>query len=305
MVLQPQTPSILINGTDDAARDYAHFRAGLRVFPELSVRKLDSCVVSVYPALNPDHEALSLHAAAELPLRYDIRAAVTRDGVLREIEYSNKKPAYYLNRVFKLTCSELNGRFTSNEYVQTLTVVHPHMSGEALARELHPSGVADKMDAVARDKQQPRVYAAHAQRDTHTADLPAARLLDLHPQPAPNHVALLIGVVACGVLVLAGGVALARARSPRARAPRAPRPRAAKDEMAWDDSALTITLNPMDEAAAELGTAGAAELSSEGESCDDSDSERHDSSDDDEEVMSGKQHKYRNISQLEWDNSTM
>lgn len=44
--------------------------------------------------------------------------------VLREIEYSNKKPAYYLNRVFKLTCSELNGRFTSNEYVQTVS--HPH-----------------------------------------------------------------------------------------------------------------------------------------------------------------------------------
>ncbi|CAH2238730.1 jg27656 [Pararge aegeria aegeria] len=43
--------------------------------------------------------------------------------------------------------------------------------------------------------------------------------------------------------------------------------------------------------------------SSDGESCSDSDSE-HDSSDD-EEVMAGKQHKYRNISQLEWDNSTM
>lgn len=42
--------------------------------------------------------------------------------VLREIEYSNKKPAYYLNRVFKLTCSELNGRFTSNEYVQTVSI---------------------------------------------------------------------------------------------------------------------------------------------------------------------------------------
>ncbi|XP_061724648.1 calsyntenin-1 [Cydia pomonella] len=339
MVLQPQTPSILINGTDDAARDYAHFRQGLRVFPELSVRvlaaqhgavkdaesqKLDSCVVSVYPALNPDHEALSLRSASELPLRYDIRAAVTRDGViltgsdsvhnyqqvLREIEYSNKKPAYYLNRVFKLTCSELDGRFTSNEYVQTLTVVHPHMSGDGLARELHPSGVADKMDAVARDKQaahahghalQPRVYAAHAQRDAHSAELPAPRLLDA-PAGATNHVALLIGVVACGVVVLAGGVALARARAAAAAAPARRPPR---DEMAWDDSALTITLNPMDEAAAEMGAAGAAELSSDGESCDDSDSDRHDSSDEDEEVMSGKQHKYRNISQLEWDNSTM
>lgn len=183
MVLQPQTPTILINGSGDLARDYAHFRAGLRVLPELTLRvlahsgdalraaeqRLDSCVVSVYPALNPDHEALALRDAAELPLRFDIRAAVTRDGVilsgadsvrsyqtvLRQIEYSNKKPAYYLNRVFKLTCSELDGRFTSNEYVQTLTVVHPHMAaGDAgLARELHPAGMADKADAVARDKQ--------------------------------------------------------------------------------------------------------------------------------------------------------
>lgn len=41
--------------------------------------------------------------------------------VLRQIVYTNRKPAYYLNRVFKLTCSELNGRFTSNEYVQTVS----------------------------------------------------------------------------------------------------------------------------------------------------------------------------------------
>lgn len=38
MVLAPQTPSILLNGTEDLARDYAHFRAGLTVFPDLAVR---------------------------------------------------------------------------------------------------------------------------------------------------------------------------------------------------------------------------------------------------------------------------
>ncbi|CAH2209499.1 jg19019, partial [Pararge aegeria aegeria] len=69
--------------------------------------------------------------------------------ILRDIEYSNKKPAYYLNRVFKLTCSELNGRFTSNEYVQTLTVVHPRAAGDVHAQR--PSGLADKLD-VAREK---------------------------------------------------------------------------------------------------------------------------------------------------------
>lgn len=40
MVLAPQTPSILLNGSEDLARDYAHFRAGLTVFPDLSVRVL-------------------------------------------------------------------------------------------------------------------------------------------------------------------------------------------------------------------------------------------------------------------------
>ena len=40
--------------------------------------------------------------------------------VLRQLHYANRKPAYYLNRAFKLTCSQLGGRFTSNEYLQTV-----------------------------------------------------------------------------------------------------------------------------------------------------------------------------------------
>ncbi|XP_047540853.1 calsyntenin-1 isoform X2 [Vanessa atalanta] len=341
MVLAPQTPTILLNGSSDAARDYAHFRAGLPVFPDLRVQvlarsgdnvreaesqKLDSCVVSVYPALNPDHESLSLRGAGpDAPPVGDVRATLTRDGVslsgadsvhnyqqiLREIEYSNKKPAYYLNRVFKLTCSELNGRFTSNEYVQTLTVVHPRAAGDAHAQR--PSGLADKLD-VARDKPAaeaaaelaPRAFAAHALRSAHAAELPAARLLDLHPRDrASNNVAVLMGAVCVGaVVVLAAlGVARARARPGRAARPRAPR--APHDgEMAWDDSALTITVNPMEETPARAAGPAPAD-SSDGESCSESDSEHNDSSDEDEEVVAGKQHKYRNISQLEWDNSTM
>ncbi|KAL4712539.1 hypothetical protein ACJJTC_007555 [Scirpophaga incertulas] len=320
MVLQPQTPSIELRGAADAPHDYAHFRAGLAVFPDLSVRvrtdadqpeddqldasrqKLDSCVVSVYPALNPDHEALALrgHSSAA------VRASVTRDGViftgadsvanyqqvLREIMYSNKKPAYYLNRVFKLTCSELNGRFTSNEYVQTLTVVHPHMAGDT--RELRPSGLADKLDNVPRDRQVsvghmqvPRAYVAHAQRSSHEAQVPPARLRDIHPDAVPNnHVALVMGVVACGAVVALLAAGAARARASRAgrggRAARASRD-ARDSEMAWDDSALTITVNPMDEAS---GTAARADSSDE--SCSDSDSDRHDSDDDDDDAPQGK-----------------
>ena len=43
------------------------------------------------------------------------------ERVLRQVTYSNKKPTYYLNRQVRITCSELNGRFVSNEYIQTVS----------------------------------------------------------------------------------------------------------------------------------------------------------------------------------------
>jgi hypothetical protein len=96
-------------------------------------QKLDKCSLTIYPNLNPDHENLSV--PEEMLKRLGMAARVSKDGVtitgsdmvfnyqqvLRQIVYTNRKPAYYLNRVFKLTCSELNGRFTSNEYVQTVS----------------------------------------------------------------------------------------------------------------------------------------------------------------------------------------
>ncbi|MCL4128189.1 UNVERIFIED_CONTAM: hypothetical protein GTU68_044020, partial [Idotea baltica] len=149
VVLQPHQPSIEINGTANFVEEYDAFRQGLRVFPDVGIYlsaaareagaptpggQLDECSVMVYPPLNPDHETLTLpdNLIAELGLA----ATVTRQGatisganntpnyqsILRQIHYTNRKPAYYLNRAFKLSCSELGGRFTSNEYTQTLSV---------------------------------------------------------------------------------------------------------------------------------------------------------------------------------------
>lgn len=161
MVLRPQTPSININGTGNMARKYEDFRMGVRVLADVRItgeQKLDKCSLTIYPNLNPDHENLSVpeellkrlgkNAACttnrfvRFPffLWVGMAARVSKDGVtitgsdmvynyqqvLRQIVYTNRKPAYYLNRVFKLTCSELNGRFTSNEYVQTVSVNTTH-----------------------------------------------------------------------------------------------------------------------------------------------------------------------------------
>ena len=97
--------------------------------------RLDLCSVTITPPLNPDHERLDV--PEDLLRSLSILGHVSSDGaefkgaemiynyerLLRQVTYTNKKPAYYLNRQFKITCSEMNRRFISNEYVQTVIVM--------------------------------------------------------------------------------------------------------------------------------------------------------------------------------------
>lgn len=171
---------ISVNGTNYLAREYSDFRQGVHVFSDLRVTagtaaRLDACAVSVYPSLNPDHESLTLPGEALRRFQI-ISARIDRDGVvlsgadfatnyeqlLRQISYINRKPAYYLDRVFKLTCSELSGRFASNEYVQTLAVIHPkERTTEAVKITERPS-LAKILE--------PR--PGHAQMSPHHAEVP-------------------------------------------------------------------------------------------------------------------------------------
>ena len=91
----------------------------------------------MFPPLNPDHE--SIHLPETMLKTLNIAGTVGRAGgdiagadmiynyeqVLRQVTYTNMKPAYYLNRQFKILCSELNERFVSNEYVQTVSGFAP------------------------------------------------------------------------------------------------------------------------------------------------------------------------------------
>lgn len=145
-----QKPHILISGAQNHLVTYPDIKQGVHILANVSVRvlngnslhdivqRLDSCAVTVYPSLNPDHEALNLNdenTASNQQL--DIRTTVNKNGVeligydttknylsvLRKLVYTNKKPAYYLNRVFKLSCAQVSGHFRSAEYTLTLTVI--------------------------------------------------------------------------------------------------------------------------------------------------------------------------------------
>lgn len=144
-----QKPHIVIAGAQNHLVTYPDIKQGVHILANVSIRiltgtkfhanlqRLDSCAVTVYPSLNPDHEAFNLiddDTTANQQL--DIRSTVNKNGVemigydttdnylsvLRRLVYTNKKPAYYLNRVFKLSCAQVSGHFRSAEYTLTLTV---------------------------------------------------------------------------------------------------------------------------------------------------------------------------------------
>ena len=98
---------------------------------------------SVFPPLNPDHEELHIPQNMLLSLNIGGSASVTGveivgsnmvynyEQVIRQVTYTNQKPAYYLNRQFKLSCSHLNNRFVSNEFIETVRTTTP-VTGQSL-----------------------------------------------------------------------------------------------------------------------------------------------------------------------------
>jgi len=259
-----------------------------------SMERVDKCTISVFPPLNPDHEEIKLPDMMLKSLK--LGAVVSKTGgeilgadmiynyeqVLRQVVYSNQKPAYYLNRQFKIICSELSDRFTSNEYVQTLTVVHPPVLPETLTA----------------------ARPAHHQISHHGAEAPGSpRILSTSREyfvggQAQGHAVVVVVVVCVGLLLSVLSVGLARLRAAHKRSLREEQ----EVEMAWDDAALNITVNPLEDAGGNCGrreSAGEKGLQESDLGEDSSDEELYEaesSDEDDEEDEAPTRHR------LEWDN---
>ncbi|KAK6634850.1 hypothetical protein RUM44_000097 [Polyplax serrata] len=332
MVLQPQTPTIEINGTSNIAREYEDFREGVRVFTDVHItvgtpskhekvwrqgepmsvieKKLDSCTVSVYPSLNPDHETMTL--PENMVSQLGITAKVNKDGavitgadiiynyqqVLRHIQYTNRKPAYYLNRVFKLICTELNGRFISNEYVQTLTVIHPRVP------TVTKSPLAGEKNAkpVVLHQGTQNIVQSHARLDRHNVEVRPSIDEYIHDRTQAvvaggSHAVTIIVVVCVGFLLFMIVLGVIRIRAAHHQSTVQ---EISDTEMAWDDSALTITVNPMEDmdGGSNGFNGGSRKMLDNEDDMSSSDSEScMDSSDDEGPPPSCKG--------LEWDNSTL
>lgn len=297
---------IVITGNSNHLVSYPEIKQGVRILGNINIsiltgghilhnlQSLDSCSVIVFPSLNPDHEEIEVDGDESLSSTLDIKTNINKDGVemigydttsnyldvLKALVYSNKKPAYYLNRVFKLSCSQLNSQFKSAEFTLTLTVLHPKQT-------VTTTTPAPNLAMQPLQPQYDTNMFAHAMIHSHDVQEPKSRVHAITHHAANSHPTMLIILICVFFVILLCGVSIARMRNSNHKYidRHQPCPKIAEESLVWDDSALTITINPMQN-----------DVVSE----DSSDSENSDS--EDEEVVNGK---YQNVSQLEWDNSTM
>ncbi|KAH8269787.1 hypothetical protein KR018_005552 [Drosophila ironensis] len=274
---------------------------------------LDSCSVVVFPSLNPDHEDIQIDGDESLSSTMDIKTNINKDGVemigvdtihnylnvLRSLVYSNKKPAYYLNRVFKLSCAQLNFQYKSAEYTLTLTVLHPKQmmfkSTTAVPSSTFPSAANIESayslnhGFTGQDGNRGHDSKVFSYSLLHQNDVqePKSHIRSIVHKAESSHLTMLIILVSVFLAILLCGVSVARLKNNQKFAERhQPCPKIIDDGLVWDDSALTITINPIQ-----------ADAVSE----DSSESENSDTEEDEEALKDGFAH----INQLEWDNTNI
>lgn len=160
----------LISGNTNNLVSYPEIKRGVHILGDINItvvnannkimpnmQNLDSCSVIVFPSLNPDHEEIQVDGDESLSSTLDIKTNINKDGVemvgndaienyldvLKALLYSNKKPAYYLNRVFKLACTQLNSEFKNQEFTLTLTVLHPKLAPKTTTTTASIFGVTE------------------------------------------------------------------------------------------------------------------------------------------------------------------
>uniref|UniRef100_A0A8C6D2B0 Calsyntenin-2 n=1 Tax=Moschus moschiferus TaxID=68415 RepID=A0A8C6D2B0_MOSMO len=329
MVLQAVEPQITLHGTDRFWRPAAQFEStrGVILFPDIKIvstftkaeapsdlkttapksavleemlHNLDFCDILVLGGdLDPRQECLELNHS-ELHQRhldatnstagysiYGVGSMSRYEQVLRHIHYRNWHPATLESRRFRVKCSELNGRYTSNEFNLEVSV-------------LHEVRVSDSEHINHLIAQPPFLQSVHH---------PESQTSIQHSSVVPSIATVVIIISVCMlVFVVAMGVYRVRI----AHQHFIQETEAAKEaEMDWDDSALTITVNPMEKHGApgrgEEETEEEEEEEEEAEEDSSSSSESEGSDEEEEEGAGRGRHGQSGArqAQLEWDDSTL
>ncbi|XP_026872143.2 calsyntenin-1 isoform X2 [Electrophorus electricus] len=333
MVLQPEEPKISLRGIDHFARSAVEFESveGVTLFPELRVistitreaeaeaegedeptvqetvvseeimHNLDTCEVTVVgDDLDGEHESLEVDLAQVQQRGLEVSSTnvgvvitgvntmANYEQVLHLIRYRNWHTETLFDRKFKLVCSELNGRYISNDFKVEVSIIH----------------TANPMEHANNAMWQPQFInqVKHA-----SVDLSGHNLANTHQASVVPSAATIVIVVCVSFLVFMIILGVFRIRAAHQRTMR-DQESGKENEMDWDDSALTITVNPMetyeDQHSSEEEEEEEEE-SEDGEEEDDITSAESESSEDEEGVEQEDQQGTSRQQQLEWDDSTL
>ncbi|KAJ1074469.1 hypothetical protein K5549_001164 [Capra hircus] len=265
------------------------------------VHDLDTCEVTVEgEELNGEQESLEVDAARLQQKGIEMSSSdmgvvftgvdtmASYEEILHLLRYRNWHTRSLLDRRFKLVCSELNGRYVSNEFQVEVNVIH----------------TANPMEHASHIAAQPQfVHPEHRS----FIDLSGHNLANPHPFAVVPSTATVVIVVCVSFLVFMIILGVFRIRAAHQRTMR-DQDTGKENEMDWDDSALTITVNPMetyeDQHSSEEEEEEEEEESEDGDEEDDITSAESESSEEDEGEHGDPQTANRQ-QQLEWDDSTL
>ncbi|KAK7486162.1 hypothetical protein BaRGS_00022628 [Batillaria attramentaria] len=252
MVKEPPKAVIVINGAANLTRLVYEFERGLRIFHDVHIFStsqpaklteeghtkqdqllIDMCTVVADPPLNlfVEHLSLPTHMMETRNLEW----SETNDGVvitnadkienyenvIRNIHYYHNDPSKLSNRTLTLSCESQNGRFISNKFVVRLVALHEVRNAENIARAQSNRAHLEQNLVNARD--------THAAVASSTSNFGMAAII----------------VVCVGFLLfmIILGVVRIRAAHRRTQVVQVEE----KQEMEWDNSALNITVNPVEQ----------------------------------------------------------
>ncbi|KAJ8258887.1 hypothetical protein COCON_G00178990 [Conger conger] len=309
MVLQPEEPKISLSGIDHFARGAPEFESPEgseddptvqeSVVSEEIMHNLDTCeVTAVGEELDGEHESLEVDLAQiqqhglEMSssnmglIITGVNTMPNYEEVLHLIRYRNWHTEALFDRKFKLVCSELNGRYISNTFKVEVNVIH----------------TANPMEHANNAMMQPQFISPvhHG-----SMDLSGHTLANSHQASVVPSAATIVIVVCVSFLVFVIILGVFRIRSAHQRTVR-DQENGKESEMDWDDSALTITVNPMETYEDQHSSEEEEEEESEdGEEEDDITSAESESSEDEEGGEPEDQQAASRQQQLEWDDSTL
>ncbi|XP_076591911.1 calsyntenin-2-like [Chaetodon auriga] len=262
MVLQPSEPRITITGVERLNRPASDLRApgGITLFQDLHIistvtradaaihhtarrsgvmeeiiHNLDYCDVLVLgEELRLEQESLQLQRSALLGKHldatnstsgmsiYGVDSMSNYEQVIRQVRYYNWQPGQLTERRFRLTCSELNGRYTSNEFNLEVSVLHSSEAGEHVNHMVAPP---QYMQLVHHPSMIHDLYPSHS------SGVPSAAT-----------VVIVMCIAALVVVVVLGIYRIHLTHQQEVKLAET----AKEADVTWDNSALTITVNPME-----------------------------------------------------------